>query len=265
MSFETLRVVKDARGVATVTLNRPDKRNALSAAMIADLTDLAAQLDGDVTLRAVVLTGEGSVFCAGGDLDWMRAQVEADRTKRMSEARKLARMFGALNALRAPLIAAIRGAALGGGAGLASVCDVALAETGTRFGFTETRLGLIPATIGPYVLARLGEGAARRVFMSSRIFGAEEAERLGLIARAVEPGGLEAAVAAEVEPYLSTAPGAVARAKVLARRLGPPIDEALIEATITALADAWETDEAREGIAAFLEKRAPPWAPPSDR
>lgn len=260
MSFETLIVERDARSVVTVKLNRPEKRNALSAAMIAELTDLAGALDADPSIRAVVLRGAGETFCAGGDLAWMRAQVEADRNTRMAEARKLARMLGALNVLRAPLIGAIHGVAMGGGAGLAAICDVVIAENDTRFGFTETRLGLIPATIGPYVLARLGEGAARRVFMSARVFGADEAARLGLVARSVEAGALDAAVAEEVAPYLAAAPGAVARAKALALRLGSSVDEAAVAASIEALADAWESEEAGAGIAAFLEKRIPPWA-----
>lgn len=260
MQYETILVRRDARDVVTVTLNRPEKRNALSAAMISELMEFAARIDTDGTVRAVVLEGAGETFCAGGDLSWMKRQVEADRATRMSEARKLAAMLGALNSLRAPLVGAIRGAALGGGAGLAAVCDVAIAETGTHFGFTETRLGLIPATIGPYVLARLGEGRARRVFMSARVFDALEAERLGLIARCVEPGCLGSAVEEEVAPYLAAAPGAVARAKRLALQLASPVDEASVEASIVALADAWESDEARAGITAFLEKRSPQWA-----
>ncbi|WP_062011834.1 crotonase/enoyl-CoA hydratase family protein [Aureimonas sp. AU4] len=260
MSYETLRTARDERGVVTLTLNRPDKRNALSATMIAELTAFAAQANRDASLRAVVLRGGGEVFCAGGDLAWMRAQVEADRQTRMGEARKLAAMLRALNELRAPLIGAIHGAALGGGAGLAAVCDVAVAVAGTRFGFTETRLGLIPATIGPYVLARLGEGRARQVFMSSRLFDADEAVRLGLVARCVDEAALPEAVEREVAPYLKAASGAVARAKALALRLGACIDDAAIELSIEALADAWESEEARAGIAAFLDKRAPPWA-----
>ena len=154
----------------------------------------------------------------------------------------------------------IHGGAFGGGVGLACVCDVAIADEGTRFGLTETRLGLIPATIGPYVIARLGEGPARRVFMSSRLFDASEAVTLGLVKKAVPAEALKDAVRAEAAPYLKVAPGAVGRAKALARRLGPVIDDAVIDDTIERLADAWETDEAREGIAAFLEKRPPRWA-----
>jgi methylglutaconyl-CoA hydratase len=257
--METLTLRTDARGVATLTLNRPDKRNALSAAMIAELTDAAAALGGDPSVRAVVLTGAGDSFCAGGDLAWMRAQMQASRATRITEAMGLARMLRALNELSKPLIGRVNGQAYGGGVGMMAVCDVAVGAAGARFGLTETRLGLIPATIGPYVLARMGEAMARRVFMSARLFGAEEAVTLGLLARAVDPADLDAAVEAEVAPYLACAPGAVAEAKALARRLGPPIDEGTISATIAALVARWESDEAREGIAAFFEKRAPGW------
>jgi methylglutaconyl-CoA hydratase len=242
-----------------VALNAPDKRNALSAQMIADLTAMAADLGNDPLVRVVVLSGVGRTFCAGGDLTWMQAQITADRKTPMAEATKLAHMLRDLNRMPKPLIGRIHGGVLGGGLGLAAVCDCAIAANSTSFGLTETRLGLIPATIGPYVIARMGGGAARQVFMSARLFDAADAQRLGLIARAVPDSDLDAAVEAEVQPYLSTAPGAVARAKALARSLGPRIDDAVIEVTIQALADAWETDEARIGIAAFLGKTAPPW------
>lgn len=259
MNYNTLSVDIDEDGVTHVALNRPEKRNALSAEMIGELTDFAASIRAGKT-RAVVLSGRGDVFCAGGDLDWMRAQIAADRAGRMAEARRLAEMLRALNEMPAPLIGRIHGGAYGGGVGLACVCDIALAEAGTRFGLTETRLGLIPATIGPYVIGRIGEGMARRVFMSSRLFDAEMAAEIGVIARVVSPTAMEAAVADEVSPYLSVAPGAVGRAKALARALGPRIDDGVIDDTISRLADTWETDEAREGIDAFLQKRAASWS-----
>lgn len=260
MSYETLDVHRDDRGVAHVTLNLPEKRNALSARMIDELTDMAHTLGAEEATRAVVLSGAGKVFCAGGDLDWMKAQIEAGREERMREAKKLALMLQALNEMPSPLIGRLHGGAFGGGVGLACVCDVAVAAEGTKFGLTETRLGLIPATIGPYVIARLGEGRARRVFMSARIFEAHEAERLGIVARAVSEETLDRAVESEVAPYLSVAPGAVGRSKALARRLGPRIDAKVIDATIEALADAWETEEAAHGIDCFLQKRTPRWA-----
>ncbi len=257
--FETLTLEVDARGVATLTLNRPEKHNAMSAQMLTELTQVAGQMAGDEAVRVVVLTGAGNSFCAGGDLAWMQAQRDMAPDARGAEARKLATMLGALNALPKPLVGALQGNAFGGGVGLACVCDVAVAVETAKFGFTETRLGLIPATIGPYVLARMGEGRARRVFMSSRIFGADEAVGLGLIARAVPADKMADAVEAEVTPYLSCAPGAVAAAKQLARDLGPGIDDAVINRTIAALAARWDTDEAAEGISAFFEKRAPGW------
>lgn len=250
--YETLTLTRDTRDVQYVTMNRPDKRNALSAQMIEELTDMAKSVPSGT--RAVVLSGEGSVFCAGGDLVWMQDQIKADRATRMVEARKLAMMLGALNTIPAPLIGRLHGGAFGGGVGIACVCDVAIATSSTKFGLTETRLGLIPATIGPYVLARMGEGLARRVFMSARIFDAAEAARLGIIAQAVEEDALDAAVEAEIAPYLNTYPEAVARAKALARALGPDILDATIDISIEALADTWETQSAADGIARFFSK-----------
>ncbi len=256
----TIHVETDLRGVATLRLERPDKHNAMSERMIDELAGAARRLGRDPAVRVVVLTGAGRSFCAGGDLGWMREQMAADAATRAAGATRLAMMLKALNEMPKPLIGRLQGNAFGGGVGLACVCDVALAADSARFGLTETRLGLIPATIGPYVLARLGEAMARRVFMSARVFDAAEAERLGLIARAVPAEELDAAVEAEVAPYLSCAPGAVAEAKALARRLGPRIDEAVIAETIEALVRRWESPEAAEGIAAFFDRRAPSWA-----
>lgn len=259
MNYRTLDVNVDARGVAYVALNLPDTRNALSGEMIKELTQLALSIGAKEETRAIVLSGNGKVFCAGGDLNWMKAQIEADRSTRMAEARKLAEMLRALNEMPTPLIGRIHGGAFGGGVGLACVCDVAIAASGTKFGLTETRLGLIPATIGPYVIARMGEGRARRVFMSSRLFEAGEAEVLGIVARSVDSKVLSDAVEAEVAPYLSVAPAAVGAAKSLARFLGPRIDNSVIEETIERLADTWQGEEADHGISAFLAKTKARW------
>jgi len=256
--METIRIERDARGVATLWLAREEKRNALSARMIAELTEAAATLGADDAVRAVILAAEGDTFCAGGDLRWMQDQMEADAETRFTEARKLAQMLRALNEMPKPLIGRVHGNAFGGGIGMISVCDVAIGAPSARFALTETKLGLIPATIGPYVIARMGEARARRVFMSGRVFGADEAVALGLLAESAE--ALDAAVEAQVAPYLVCAPGAVAAAKALARRLGPPIDDAVIDATIRALVETWEGAEAQAGIAAFFDRRPPPWA-----
>ena len=257
--METIRIDTDPRGVAHLWLARPDKHNALSAQMIRELTEAADRLAADPAVRAVVLAAEGKSFCAGGDLGWMQDQMQADAATRRQGARELAMMLNALNTLPKPLIGRVQGNAFGGGVGMISVCDVAIAAPEARFGLTETRLGLIPATIGPYVLARMGEAKARRVFMSARLFAAEEAMRLDLIAGLSPADALDAAVEAEVAPYLSCAPGAVAAAKRLARRLGPPIGPAEIEASIDALVAVWEGHEAPEGISAFFDKRKPRW------
>lgn len=259
MNFQTIAIDRDGRGITTLRLARADKHNALSAQMMDELTEAAAMLGSDPDTRAVILTGTGPSFCAGGDLGWMREQLDADGPSRRAAARKLAMMLNALNEMPRPLIGKVQGNAFGGGIGMISVCDVAFGAQGARFGLTETRLGLIPATIGPYVVARMGEDRARRVFMSARIFDAAEAEALNLLAYTVDPEDLDAAVEDEIAPYLATAPGAVAAAKRLTRALGPRIDQAAIELSIEALISVWESDEAPEGIAAFFDKRKPRW------
>ncbi|MBD9374717.1 crotonase/enoyl-CoA hydratase family protein [Rhizobium sp. ARZ01] len=259
MKFETISIAADSRGVATLMLARPEQHNALSARMIAELTQAASQLGDDPAVRVVVLTGEGASFCAGGDLKWMKEQASATREQRIAEARKLAVMLKALRELPKPLIARVNGQAYGGGVGLISVCDTAIAASDARFGLTETRLGLIPATISPYVIARIGSANALRYFTSARLFGADEALTVGLLNAEVEAEGLDAAVEREVAQYFATAPGAVAAAKALVHSVAAPIDESLIEMTLTRLADTWETAEAAEGIAAFFEKRPASW------
>lgn len=258
--MSTIRIETDAHGVANLWLARADKHNAMNGEMIGDLADAAHRLGRDPAVLVVVLRGEGRTFCAGGDLGWMRAQMGADRRTRIAEARVLADMLGALNRLPKPLIGAVGGNAFGGGIGLISICDVAVAVETAKFALTETKLGLIPATIGPYVVARLGGAKARSVFMSGRVFSAAEAVGLGLLSRAVPVEELDAAVAAEVTPYLATAPGAVADAKTLVARLSGAVDEAMVAASVEALADRWETEEARAGISAFFDKAPPPWA-----
>ena len=256
---DAVEIEIDGRGVATVTLNRPDKHNALTPDIVAGLTETAGVLGANPKVRVVVLTGAGKSFCAGGDLAWMQKAMAADHGTRNAEARKLATMLQAMNTMPKPLIGRVQGQAYGGGLGMASVCDVAIGVTGARFGLTETKLGVIPATIAPYIIARMGEAKARRVFMSSRIFDAEEAVALNLLAKAVAPEDLDAAVEVEVAAYLKCAPGAVADAKALARALGPVIDDAVIDMTVQSLVARWEGEEIREGISAFFEKRPAKW------
>ncbi|SRR6056297_351081 len=256
---DTIEVAVDARGVARLTLNRPDKHNAMNAAMIGELTEAAGRLGRDPAVRAVVLTGEGVSFCAGGDLGWMKAQMDADAATRAREARGLAQMLGALDAMPKPLIGRVQGQAFGGGVGLISVCDVAIGVSGAKLGLTEVRLGLIPATIGPYVIARMGAARARSVFFSGRVFDAEEAVGLGLLLRSVAADALDQAIETEVVPYLAAAPGAVAAGKRLVAELAPSVDEAQVARSIEALVSRWEDPESSEGIAAFFDKRRPSW------
>lgn len=257
--FKTIQIDVDARGVATLTLHCPDQHNALSGQMIHELRIAADSLASDDTVRVVVLTGSGTSFCAGGDLGWMREQVNATRSERIDAARKLAMMLKALRDLPKPLIARVNGQAYGGGVGLISVCDAAIGVASARFGLTETKLGLIPATISPYVVARIGQAHALRYFTSARLFDANEANHIGLLHRVVEAELLDEAMEAEISPYFSTAPAAVAASKRLVHALSAPIDEAVIEMTLTRLADIWETPEAAEGIAAFFAKLSPSW------
>ena len=254
-----ISVDKATDGVATLWMDRADKHNALSGEMIAQMQHAVEDLAADDAVRVVILAARGATFCAGGDLAWMQAQMAATPAERGAEAAKLARLLQVLNTLPKPLIGRVQGNAFGGGLGMVSVCDIAIGSTGVQMALTETRLGLIPATIGPYVCARMGEARARRVFMSGRRFAAPEAVELGLLARVVAPEELDSAVAAEVAPYLSCAPGAVARAKALLRRLGPVIDDATIAHTVAELVACWEGDEAPEGIGAFFDKRKPRW------
>jgi len=257
--YETISVEVDARGVATLTMTRVEKHNALNAQMMDELTDAALNLGADAAVRVVILASEGKSFCAGGDLEWMRAQFDATPEIKEREARRLADMLWTLNFMPKPLIGRLQGNAFGGGVGMASVCDVAVGVDRLKMGLTETRLGLIPATIGPYVLARMGEAMARRVFMSARLFDATEAVTLGLLAKCVPADDLDAAVEAEVAPYLNCAPGAVAEGKALAQSLGGTVTREAVDASVAALARRWESPESAEGIGAFFEKRKAAW------
>ena len=257
--FETIKIATDVRGIARLTLSRPDKHNTLSGKMIDELTEAAGRLGTDPKVRVVILQAEGDSFCAGGDLDWMKAQIAGNSDQRRAGATALAMMLRALDTMPKPLIGRVQGAAYGGGVGMMSVCDLTVGVPDARFGLTETKLGLIPATISPYVIARIGVTAARRHMFASRLFGAEEAHRIGLLSGIAAPDDLDAAIGAEVEPFLACAPGAVADAKALIREIVPAPDPALIDKTVGLLVKRWESDESAEGIAAFFERRKPRW------
>lgn len=254
-----VRLERDPRGVATLTLDRPEVHNALNVEMIRALRGALRDIEGDDAVRVVVLTGAGQSFCAGGDLEWMRAMTTQDRATRIDEATELAEMLAALNQLAKPVIARVNGQAYGGGMGVISCCDVAVGVDSARFGLTEVRLGLIPATISPFVVQRIGEPASRRLMLSGRRFDAVEAERIGLLSRQVPETGLDEAVEAEVVEFLQCAPGAVAACKQLIGVVREHTEAEVREVTPGMLAETWESGEAATGIAAFFEKRTPPW------
>jgi methylglutaconyl-CoA hydratase len=255
-----LRAHLDDRGVLTLSLNRPDRFNALSAELMDALTDAGRWAAGNAgRLRAVVLTGAGPGFCAGGDLTWMRDHFHADRATRLAEGMRLARMLKTVHDLPMPVVVRLHGRIIGGGLALAAIADIAVAAEDAVFGLPEARLGLVPATIAPYVVARIGEGWTRRLFCAGRSFDAAEARLMGLAHVVVRPDALDAAIGAEIDDILACAPRALSRAKALARALGPVIDDAVIADTLRRLADAWEDAEAHDGVAAFLGKTRPPW------
>ena len=258
MSEVTIKV--DDRAVGWMTLARSEKHNAMSASMMADIEEGARQLAGDLRVRVVVLQAQGRSFCAGGDLEWMRAQFGMDRQTRLRESARIADALAALHDLPQPLIGRIQGNAFGGGLGLISVCDVAIGAARAKFALTEVKLGLIPANIGPYVVARMGPVKAAQVFMNGRVFDAAEAVTLGLLNRVVEDSALDAAIEAEITPYLSCAPGAVRDSKRLLRALAGEVRRADVDMAIDALATRWESEEAQAGISAFFDKKPAPWA-----
>ena len=206
-------------------------------------------------MRAVVLASSGPSFCAGGDLEWMRAQQAADRGGKIAEASRLSAMLAALDALPKPLVARVQGNVYGGGLGLLAVADVAIAAEGVKLALTETKLGLIPATIGPFVVGRMGQGFARQVFFSGMAFGTDFALRAGLLHEVCPADQLDARVRRQTDAILKTAPGAVAAAKALCKRLGRGAEDE-IATSIASLADRWESDEAQARIRAFLGEEA---------
>jgi methylglutaconyl-CoA hydratase len=242
-----LRVERDG-SVLRVTLARPDRRNAFDAALIAALRDAFADV-GDA--RAVVLSGEGESFCAGADVDWMRSSVELSYEENVQDARRLRQMLEALDACAAPVVARVHGHVLGGGCGLVACSDVVLAAEGTEFAFSEVKLGIIPAAISPFALAKIGPGAARRYFVTGERFDADVALRIGLVHEVV--ADLDAAEERVLKELLSAGPDAARHAKRLV------LDRPEGLATERRIAERRTSDEGQEGLRAFLEKRKPSW------
>jgi len=258
MAFTHLLARRDG-AVEHLTLNRPDVRNAFNEEMIDELSGWAISRHADLAVRAAVLRGAGPVFSAGGDLSWMARTVDYTREQNLRDAEALAQLYSRLDTLPFPLIGCVHGAALGGGSGLAAVCDIVIASRDAIFGFTEVRLGIVPAIISPYVIAKIGPSAARELFLTGARFSAERAREIGLVHAVVEPGELEDAVRRAVDGVLACGPQAVAAAKALIRHAagGPAARTAGLAAEV--LADARVSDEGQEGLRAFLEKRRAAW------
>jgi methylglutaconyl-CoA hydratase len=257
---DQILLTADARGIATLTLNRPEKHNAFDEQLIAELTAAFGKLAADPALRAVVLRANGPNFCAGADIDWMRRMAGQGRAENLRDAEAMAGMFRTIDAMPVPVIARVQGAALGGGCGLICLCDIAVASTDATFAFSEVRLGIIPATIGPYVLRVIGTRAARRWLLTGERFGAPRAREIGLVHEVVDEAGLDDVVNVLLEGLIKSGPEAVRAAKQLIRELhGRDIDDELIAMTCERIADIRASAEGREGLAAFLEKRLPAW------
>lgn len=261
MAEETILVDTDRRGVATVTLNRPRVHNAFDQALVAGLTDAFADVAADGSTRVMLLRGRGETFCAGADLHWMRSSVDFSREENERDAGRLAAMLRTLNDLPVPTIALVQGGAYGGGLGLLAACDIVVAVDDCKFAFTETRLGLIPAVISPFVVGAIGARYARRYFLTAERFGAQEALRMGLAHELVEgEAALTGRAEALIKRILKTARGADADAKrLVADVVDRPVDDALMEDMARRIAARRATAEGREGTSAFLERRKPPW------
>jgi len=247
--------------VARVVLDRPELRNAFDDRLAARLRETFDAVGADPTVRVVVLEGTGEFFCAGGDLAWMRRSGQLPPERNLEDARAFAAAFAAVDRCPKAVVAKVRGAALGGGAGLLAAVDVAVAAASTTLGFPEVKLGLVPAAISPYVVSRIGWTAARRWFLTGERFDAATALRIGLVSEVVPDAELDAAVARVVASLLTSGPEAVTRCKRLMKGLNALApDQALIDLTARNIADARASAEGQEGLTAFLEKRKPAWA-----
>ena len=247
-------------GVTTVTLNRPEVRNAFDEILIAELTDCVARAE-ERRSRALVLRGAGPSFCAGADLNWMARAANYTYEENLEDARALQRLFAALSHFRGVTIAAVHGAAIGGGAGLVAVCDIAIAEAGATFALSEVRLGLIPAVIGPYVLQKVGLGAARSLFVTGERFDADKALRIGLVHQVAQSSEqLAQLVDVALGRILEAGPEAIATAKQLLRDIAGRSPDEVAERTASCIANLRVSAEGQEGIHAFLEKRKPSFA-----
>ena len=257
--YKTIGLAIDARGIATLALSRPQAHHALDHQMIEEITQVLDILSSHNKVRALLLASSGPTFCAGGDLNWMRSQFAASRAEKRKSAQKLATMLLTLYRFPKPVLCVVQGNSYGGGLGLIAASDIVIAHKQATFALTETKLGLIPATIGPFVIAKIGGAAARSIFITGRKFNALEGQGLGLVTQAVEQDEIEDALEQQVKIILSASPEAMKRAKELLLHLTAPTIEQDLSDAISCLADCWESPETKAGITAFFEGKKPPW------
>jgi methylglutaconyl-CoA hydratase len=254
-------LVEKKDGVARVTLNRPEVRNAFDDALIAELKKVFDEIGGDPSVRALVLAGNGPAFCAGADLNWMKRMAGYGYEQNLADARALADMLSTLDRMPKPTIARVHGPAFAGGTGLVAACDIAVGTSEAKFCFSEAKLGLSPATISPHVLRAIGERAARRYFLTAEVFDANEAYRIGLLSAVVASQQLDSFVETLLQNLLAGGPEAMKKIKDLVRTVsGAPVDDALVGETAKRIAEIRVSPEGKEGIASFLEKRKPAWS-----
>ncbi|MET0267559.1 MAG: enoyl-CoA hydratase/isomerase family protein [Duganella sp.] len=260
MDYATLTIAHSGH-LATVTLNRPDVRNAFNETTIAELTQVFRALGADAGVRAIVLAANGPAFCAGADLHWMKKMAGYTHAENQADALQLAGMLRTIYLCPKPVLARVQGDCYAGGMGLVAACDMVVAVDTAQFCLSEVKLGLIPATIAPYVIKAMGEQAARRYFLSAERFSAQQALHIGLAHEVVAAEALDAKVADMVQALLANSPHAVAAAKTLVREVaGRPVDDALLADTAQRIADIRASQQGREGVASFLEKRKPEWS-----
>jgi len=260
MQNKTVTSTIDSRGVATVTLNRPEKHNAFDDSVIAELRHAFDELASRDEVRAVVLASEGKSFSAGADLGWMKRMAEYDYHHNLDDARLLADMLKSLHDMPQPTIARVQGAAFGGAVGLVSCCDMAVAAERASFSLSEVKIGLVPATISPYVIKAIGERAARRYFTTAERFSAADAHRLGLVSEVVPIEALDDRLESLLATLLQNGPSAVRQAKQLVHDIaGHAITPAMVEGTCELIARIRTSEEGQEGLGAFLNKRQPSW------
>ena len=260
MTFQCLQIQRDGP-VEYITLHRPEVRNAFNEQVIDELTRWGTAIADDPHVRCVVLSGAGQTFCAGADLTWMSKMVAYTHEENVRDAQAMARMFSVLDTLPVPLIGRVHGAALGGGAGLVSVCDVVVADEDTLFGFTEVKLGVLPAVISPYAIAKIGRSAARELFLTGMRFGASHAKEIGLIHRVVPSTRLVPTVKEYITEILSAGPEAIAAAKALIPKVWNSLAQDVTNFTAEAIAARRVSAEGQEGMTAFMKKGKTSWNP----